>query len=61
MRTWVLQGREVPMVVRVPSEYTAQDLVDLAKPINEAIAGECQRRPVPRRSAVRTSRETSFW
>jgi hypothetical protein len=36
-RTWVLQGREVPLVVRVPSAYTAQDLVDLAKPINEAI------------------------
>lgn len=38
VRTWVLQGREVPLVVRVPTAYTAQDLVDLTKPINEAIA-----------------------
>jgi Protein of unknown function (DUF3515) len=36
-RTWVLQGREVPVVVRVPPAYTAQDLVDLAKPIRDAI------------------------
>jgi hypothetical protein len=37
-RTWVLQGREVPVVVRVPPVYTAQDLVDLAGPIRDAIA-----------------------
>jgi hypothetical protein len=35
--TWSLQEREVPLVVTVPRAYTAQDLVDLAKPINEAI------------------------
>src|SRR5688500_7339881 len=26
-RTWALQGREVPLVVRVPRAYTGQDLV----------------------------------
>jgi hypothetical protein len=34
---WTLQEREVPVVVMVPRAYTAQDLVDLAKPITEAI------------------------
>jgi hypothetical protein len=37
VRTWTLQGREVPLVVRVPAVYTAQDLVDLAAPIRDAV------------------------
>lgn len=37
-RVWVLQGREVPVVVRVPTAYTGQDLVDLSKPIRDAVA-----------------------
>jgi hypothetical protein len=41
-RTWVLQGREVPLVVRVPSAYTGQDLVDLATPIRDTIAEVAQ-------------------
>ena len=40
--TWVLQAREVPMVVRVPNAYTAQDLVDLATPIRDTVAEVAQ-------------------
>jgi hypothetical protein len=35
--TWSLLEREVPLVVTVPVAYTAQDLVDLAKPVTETI------------------------
>jgi hypothetical protein len=38
VRTWVLQGREVPLVVRVPRAYTGQDLVDLSTPIRDTVA-----------------------
>jgi hypothetical protein len=38
VRTWVLQGREVPVVVKVPTAYTGQDLVDLAIPVRDAVA-----------------------
>jgi hypothetical protein len=41
-RTWVLQGREVPLVVRVPTAYTGQDLVDLATPIRDSVAEVAQ-------------------
>jgi hypothetical protein len=41
-RTWVLQGREVPLVVRVPTAYTGQDLVDLSTPIRDAVAEVAQ-------------------
>jgi hypothetical protein len=34
---WSLQGREVPVVVTVPSRYTGEDLVDLAGPITATI------------------------
>jgi hypothetical protein len=40
--TWSLQEREVPLVVKVPKAYTAQDLVDLAKPVTDAIAQTTQ-------------------
>jgi hypothetical protein len=36
-RRWTLQGREVPILVTAPSGFLGQDLVDLAKPISEAI------------------------
>ena len=36
-RRWSLQGREVPLVVMAPAGFLGQDLVDLAKPITEAI------------------------
>jgi hypothetical protein len=42
VRTWALQGREVPLVVRVPSAYTGQDLVDLARPIRDTVAEVAQ-------------------
>jgi hypothetical protein len=42
VRVWALQGREVPVVVRVPTVYTAQDLVDLAKPIKDTVAEVAQ-------------------
>jgi hypothetical protein len=38
VRTWVLQGREVPVVVTVPTARTGQDLVDLAVPVRDAVA-----------------------
>jgi hypothetical protein len=38
VRTWVLQGREVPVVVTVPTVHTGQDLVDLAVPVRDAVA-----------------------
>ena len=41
-RTWVLQGREVPLVVRVPTAYTGQNLVDLSTPIRNAVAEVAQ-------------------
>jgi hypothetical protein len=37
-RRWSLQGREVPLVVTVPAAYDGEDLVDLSKPVSEAIA-----------------------
>src|SRR5262245_45127929 len=37
-RTWVLQGREVPVVVTVPTAYTGQNLVDLAVPLRATVA-----------------------
>ena len=36
-RRWSLQGREVSLVVMAPSGFLGQDLVDLAKPVVEAI------------------------
>lgn len=36
-RRWSLQGREVPVLVTAPAGFLGQDLVDLAKPITEAI------------------------
>jgi hypothetical protein len=36
--TWTLRGREVPIVVTVPTEYTGQYLVDLATPVSDTVA-----------------------
>jgi hypothetical protein len=36
-RRWSLQGREVPVLVTAPAGFLGEDLVDLAKPIMEAI------------------------
>ena len=37
-RRWSLQEREVPVLVTVPAAYKGEDLVDLSKPVSEAIA-----------------------
>ncbi len=36
-RRWSLQGREVPVVVTVPTAHRGEDLVDLSKPLKEAV------------------------
>jgi hypothetical protein len=36
-RRWSLQGREVPLLVTVPAAHNGEDLVDLSKPVSEAI------------------------
>ena len=36
-RRWSVQGREVPLVVTVPTIHSGEDLVDLSKPVSEAI------------------------
>lgn len=36
-RRWSLQGREVPLVVTIPSVYNGENLVDLQKPVSDTI------------------------
>ena len=37
-RRWTLQEREVPVVVTMPKEHKAEDLVVLSKPVSDTIA-----------------------